>query len=342
MLSALRRAVRGARDTIQTRARDVWRRDRGPLRGVRALANRILRISILAIRGIWAHRLGLHAAALTYYTVFSLVPLLVVSLWILKGFDRLPSKAPAMPVATQMTRGNAALHAVLQKLFENLNHTAQVTSGIVGLIALLYTVVRLFMRTERALDLVASSTTRKPKLSRLFGYLALLLLPPLLGVVAGPIAGTTHSPIGSAISRLFGSAAGLKLAIGATFGLAGIWLAIAIFYSAAARARIAFSSAAVGAAVAAILLGAVVWAFAEFQIGMSRGNSVHPERPLGRCSCCGPSLPGTSCCSGPRSPWATASIACWCTARGASASTPWGNRRQASRSCCGPCSRASR
>ena len=143
MLSALRRAVRGARESIQTRARDVWRRDRGPLRGVRALANRILRISIIAIRGIWAHRLGLHAAALTYYTVFSLVPLLVVSLWVLKAFDRLPSEAPAMPVATQMTRGNAALHAVLQKLFENLNHTAQVTSGIVGLIALLYTVVRL-------------------------------------------------------------------------------------------------------------------------------------------------------------------------------------------------------
>ena len=274
MLSALRRAMGGARDAIQTRARDVWRRDRASLRGGKAFTNRVLRIAVIAIRGIWAHRLGLQAAALTYYTVFSLVPLLVVALWILKAFDRLPIDPPAMPMATEMTRGNAALHSVLGRLLENLNHASQVTSGVVGLIALLYTVVRLFMRTERALDLIALSTTRKPQVSRLFGYLALLLLPPLLGLVAGAIAGASHSHIGSEISGLFGSAARLKLAVAAALGLSGIWLAIAIFYSAAARARIAFSSAAVGAALATILLWVVLWVFAEFQIGMSRGNSL--------------------------------------------------------------------
>ncbi len=274
MLSALRHAIGGARDAIQTHARNVWRRDRASLRGARAFTNRILRVAIISLRGIWAHRLGLQAAALTYYTVFSLVPLLVVALWILKAFGRLPLETPELPVATEMTNGNAALHSVLGRLLENLNHTSQVTTGVVGLIALLYTIVRLFMRTERALDLIALSTTRKPQLFRLFGYLGLLLLPPLLGLVAGAIAGASHSTIGSKISGLFGSAPRLKLAIAAALGLSGIWLAIAIFYSAAARARIAFSSASVGAAVAAFLLLAVLWVFAEFQIGMSRGNSV--------------------------------------------------------------------
>ena len=274
MLSALRHAIGGARDAVQTRARDVWRRDRASLRGAKAVTNRILRVAIISLRGIWAHRLGLQAAALTYYTVFSLVPLLVVALWVLKAFGRLPVEAPAMPVATEMAEGNAALHSVLGRLLENLNHTSQVTTGVVGLIALLYTVVRLFTRTERALDLIALSTTRKPQLLRLFGYLALLLLPPLLGLVAGAIAGASHSTIGSKISGLFDSAPRLKLALAAGLGLAGAWLAIAIFYSAAARARIAFSSALVGAAVAAFLLFAVLWVFAEFQIGMSRGNSV--------------------------------------------------------------------
>ena len=274
MTSALRRSLGGARDAIQTRARDVWRRDRASLRGIQALTNRVLRVAVMAIRGIWAHRLGLQAAALTYYTVFSLVPLLVVALWILKAFGRLPIAPPPMPMATEMTKGNAGLHSVLGRLLENLNHTSQVTTGLVGLVALIYTVVRLFMRTERALDHIALSTTRKPQFFRLFGYLALLLLPPLLGLVAGAIAGVSHSAIGSAISRLFGSAARLKLAFTAGLGLTGIWLAIAIFYSAAARARMAFSSAAVGAAVTTVLLLAVLWVFAEFQIGMSRGNSV--------------------------------------------------------------------
>ena len=178
MLSNLRQRIRRARDAIEARAQDVWRRDRAPLRGWSALKHRALRIAIFTGRGFSAHQLGLQAAALTYYTVFSMVPLLVVVLWILKTLDRSPGAAPAMPVAREMTRGNAALHSMLGKLLENVNHTSQVTGGILGLIALFYAVIRLFAYTERALDRIASSTTRRPKLSRLFGYLALLMLPP--------------------------------------------------------------------------------------------------------------------------------------------------------------------
>ena len=112
------------------------------------------------------------------------------------------------------------------------------------------------------------------KLSRLFGYLALLGLPPLLGIIVGPLLGAAHGGLGADIARLFGSAVRLKLAVAAILGLSALWLAIAIVYSAAARARIAFSSAAVGAAAAALLLVSVLWVFARFQIGMSHGNSV--------------------------------------------------------------------
>ena len=274
MFSRLWRTIASTRAAIQTHSQDVWRRDRASLRGWSAFKNRFLRIVIAAARGVSVHQLGFQAAALTYYTVFSLVPLLVVVLWILKTFDRFGGAVPAMPLAREVTRGNAALHAMLGRLLENVNHTSQVTGGIVGLIALLYAVVRLFAYTERALDIIAASTTRRPKLSRLFSYLALLVLPLLLGVVAGPFVGPAHHALGSEIARLFGSAVWLKLAIAAVLGLSALWLAIAILYSAAARARIAFSSAAVGGGAAAILLVSVLFVFARFQIGMSKGNSV--------------------------------------------------------------------
>ena len=192
MLSNLRQRIGSARDAIETRARDVWRRDRAPLRGWSACKNRVLRIGTFAVRGVSVHQLGLQAAALTYYTAFSLVPLLVVVLGILRIFDGRLAAEPAMPLAGEITRGNAALHAMLARLLENVNHTSQVTGGIVGLIALVYAVVRLFAYTERALDHIASSTTRKPKLSRLFSYVALLVLPPLLGIIVGPLLGAAH------------------------------------------------------------------------------------------------------------------------------------------------------
>jgi membrane protein len=274
MFGNLRQRVGAARDAVERRARDTWSLDRASLRGWAALRHRVLRIAIAAARGVSVHQLGFQSAALSYYTVFSMVPLLVVVLWILKALDGTRAATPTMPLAREMARGNAALHSMLGKLLENVNHTYQVTGGIVGLLALLYAVVRLFAYMERALDRIASSTARKPKLSRLLGYLALLMLPPLLALVVGPLAAAAHHALGSEMSRLFGSAVQLRLAMAAVLGLSAIWAAIAIFYSTAARARIPFSSAAVGAAVAAIVLVSVLWIFARFQIGMSRGNSV--------------------------------------------------------------------
>jgi membrane protein len=274
MLRNLRQRIEWARDGLASRARDVWRRDRASLRGWKAFKNRVLRVAIFTARGVSVHQLGLQAAALTYYTAFSLVPLMVVLVWILQIFDRSPVTESAMPLAREVTKGNAAVQAMLARLLENVNHTSQVTGGILGLLALLYAVVRLFAYTERALDRIASSTTRRPNLSRLFSYLALLVLPPLLAVIVGPLVGGAQHALGAEIARLFGAAVRLKLAVAVLLGLSALWLAIAILYSAAARARIAPSSAAVGAAAAAILLVSVLWVFARFQIGMSRGNSV--------------------------------------------------------------------
>src|SRR5271169_1312535 len=100
------RAYARTRAALQALGRRAWNRDRAELHGPAALGNRVLRIAILVVRGISSHRLGVQAAALTHYTVFSLVPLLVVALWILKAFDHLSIKPAAMPVATAMTRGN--------------------------------------------------------------------------------------------------------------------------------------------------------------------------------------------------------------------------------------------
>jgi membrane protein len=274
MMNDLRRVIAGARDAIRTRARGVWTRDRASLRGGRAVAVRAARIVVFAVRGISTHQLGFQAAALTYYTVFSLVPLLVVVLWLFKAFGGLSIQHPEMHLAADVTKGNAALHSIVAKLLEGVDRTGARTTGIVGLVLLLYAIVRLFVHTERALDLIASSAKRRVKMSRMFGYLGLLLLAPLLVGVVGLLTGAAHHLLGRHLARLIGAFPRLKLVLASAVGLSGLWLGIAVFYSAAARARIAFASAMVGGFAAAVLLAAVLWAFTEFQIGMSHANSV--------------------------------------------------------------------
>src|SRR5262249_17542074 len=98
---------------LQRRAQLVWSRDRSSLRGAAAFRNRAFRIAILTVRGMVAHRLGLQAAALTYYTVFAMVPTLVVAIWIMKWFDKLPVVSPALPGNLSAPTGNQMFHAAL-------------------------------------------------------------------------------------------------------------------------------------------------------------------------------------------------------------------------------------
>ena len=274
MLTRLRSTAVHVRDAAVAWVRAIWSCDRTRLGRAAAFGNRVLRIIVASLRGLSVHLVGVHAAALTFYTVFSIVPLLVLVVWAVKAVGHIPDVAPELPNAHHLVSGNRMLTSALHKLFENVSHTAAVTGGAVSLGAFIYAVIRLFGYTERALDMIAASTRRPLKVSRLLGYLALLLLLPALAVLGGLVAAVASSTVGGRIKDLLGAFHYVKLAVIAGVGLSILTLAIAIFYSAAGRARIAFSSAGVGAAVAAVLLAIVLWAFGTFQIGMSRGNAV--------------------------------------------------------------------
>src|SRR5262245_10314546 len=84
------------RAALRARVSAVWARDRAELRGARALGNRLARIAILVVRGIVAHKVKLLLAALTFYTVFSIVPLLVVVFMSLRLLDYIPATMPAL------------------------------------------------------------------------------------------------------------------------------------------------------------------------------------------------------------------------------------------------------
>jgi membrane protein len=263
-LARVQRAVTAA-------ASAVWMRDRSTLRGLPAAANRLFRIAILVVRGVVAHRLALLAAALTFFTVFSIVPVLVVVLWALKAFDKLPVIAADVPADPQILTGNQVLHAALRQIFDSVQHASQAT-GIVGLLALLYVVTKMLSFTERALHTIAGSGRQSPRFSRALGYVGLLLMPPAVLTIAGVLLAAVRQPIGSRIYRLLGSIPGAELVLGAVFGLGVLWLAVTLFYWSAVRARIPFASAAVGGAIAAIALPLVFWVYVNFQIGVSKAN----------------------------------------------------------------------
>lgn len=259
---------------IERQAQLVWSCDRSSLRGFAALGNRAFRIAILTVRGVVTHRLGVQAAALTYYTAFAIVPMLVVALWLMRWFDWLPFVSKPLPGNFSAPTGNQVFHAALAMILEAVGQTSEITGGVVGLLALLFAISKMFSHTERALHIIAASGERTPKFSRVLAYGALLLIPPVLLGVSGLLLALLQDGMPAPVSRLLAAIPGLDIGVGVALAFGALWLAVTLLYTAAARARIAFASAAVGGAVAALALPVVFWVFASLQIGVSQASPV--------------------------------------------------------------------
>jgi membrane protein len=269
--SLLARAAVGARRY----AHAVWARDRAAMGGWEALRNRLLRIAIWTVRGIYTHRLSLEAAALTYYTIFSLVPVLVVLVWALKALHLLPlllEAAPKLPADSSM------LHAAVRTIMSVVERAGRTDSGVAGLLALCFAAFKMFRHVEGAIDHIANARERPPVYWRMLGFLALLLFPlVLLLVIAVVTAFSTaaeETSVGRKVAQLVAALPLLRSATGAGIGLGSFGLGIAIFYASAARARIRFGSAAVGGLLAAAVLLVMTWAFVRFQIGVAHASLV--------------------------------------------------------------------
>ena len=266
--------IASARRKLEARADAVWRRDRAALHGPASFGNRAFRIGIHTVRGVVAHRLGLHASALTYYTVFAIVPVLVVALWILRSFDRLPAFSSGLPAGAPAATGDQVLHAARGMIFAAVDQTSEIVTAILGLAALLFAVSRMFAFTERALQVIAGSGQRTPKLSRVLAYVALLLIPPVGLAISGAVLALVRGWHAHPVSRVLPTIAGVEVALGIGIGFGALWLAVTLLYTAAARARIPFASAAVGGALAAVALPAISWVFVSFQIGVTHASAV--------------------------------------------------------------------
>jgi membrane protein len=265
-LAALKRGVRRG-------ARSLWSRDRAELRGHRALVTRLGRMAILVTRGVVVHRVGMMAASLTFFTVFSIIPMLAVVLWGLKLIDHLPALKAERPTAPHLLTGNEMLHLALAEILRAV-HRASETTGLLALAALLYAAMKMFSFTERALHTISGAARRRPRYARTLGYVALLLVPPAVLGLAGLLSAAIRWPLGEQIDRLLRFLPELDLALVALLGLGVLWLAATLLYWSAARAQIPFSSASVGGLLSALVLPAVFWVHANFQVGVSRSSAV--------------------------------------------------------------------
>ena len=168
---------------------------------VQRVARYWLRLSWHCSRQLVKHRASQMAAALTYRTVFSLFPMLVLALVVLQGFrgaehqqrfketllNLIPQRLLAASIpgevsaaATDTETVGAELGQFISNVIDELGHVNVRGIGTVGILILVYAATALLATVERSFNTVYGVERARPWYLRLTYYYTVITLGPLV------------------------------------------------------------------------------------------------------------------------------------------------------------------
>ncbi len=255
----------------------IWRHRPGELPRGRAALHRVSRIAYSTVRGYFDHQLSYRAAALTYYTILSVVPFLAFAFALLKGLGayRMLVDGTIRPYLTRTFGANAALLQAIERILDFVRQTDVSKLGTLGLLLLVYTSVSLVSNVEVALNRIWGARSTRPFLRQVTNYVTLLVTTPILVLVAGTFSTAAQS---SRVVDLLRTTVGVGPVVDFLVGLTPVmvvWIAFFAIYMILPNVQTRISSAAVGAAVAAVLWQAALVLHVRSQMGVAGYNALY-------------------------------------------------------------------
>ena len=246
----------------------LWRLDLRP-RSLAATAARGLQLAVMIVRGYLEDELSLRAGALTYTSALSIVPILVVVLYVTE----------ALGVSRELAE--AGLKHLLAGSPEAIDRVLGWVDGadLRGLGALgfaLFTVstVLSLRHVEAALNHIWGIRTERTWMRRFSNYLAVLVVAPLLIGVALSLAATMRSaPLFRQILErpVLAEANGFLLS---SLPMAFLVLGFTFVYWRMPNTRVHLTSALLGGIVAAVLFTGAQSAYVGFNVGAARFSAL--------------------------------------------------------------------
>ena len=137
-----------------------------------------LQIMTLVIRDLMGGTITLHAMGLVYTTLLSLVPLLAVSISVLKGFGVHDQLEPALAgILSHLGDRGPEVSARIVGFVDNMKFGVL---GALGLAMLLYTVVSLIQKIETAFNNAWRLHGSRSLMQRFSDYLSVIMVGPVL------------------------------------------------------------------------------------------------------------------------------------------------------------------
>jgi len=228
-------------------------------------------VTIQAVKAFQTDRILLHASALTYTTLLSLVPGLALTFSILKGLGVQRRLEPLI-----MDRISAGSEDVARQILIYIDNTNVRSLGTIGVITLLATVILVMSNIERAFNHIWGIGKPRPLGRKFADFLSVVLISPFLLLAASSINAFIEGrpaflevlPGMSLMTELW--RIGLQLA--PHFFMI---VALTFLYLFMPNTRVRLGAALVGGLVGGIALQVSQDFYIHFQIGAAKYNAIY-------------------------------------------------------------------
>lgn len=251
---------------------DMWRLYDFEVTGVRGFFVRVLQVIYIAAMEYTGRAVGQKANSLTYSTLLSLVPLLVVLLSVAAGFGLQES------VQRQLYEYFPAQQHELTQAFKFADsYLNQIQSSVfigVGVVILLIAVISLLMNVENVFNNIWHIKKPRPISKRVLGYFATFLIVPLvLAITAGF---NVFSSFLSDLQLAGGFAITPILEMATTVVPFFVWIALfTLLYKLLPNTRVHFVPALVSGILAGVAFQFFQLLYISGQIWVTKYNSIY-------------------------------------------------------------------
>jgi membrane protein len=251
----------------------VWGGDLSSMPWWKGWLTKALRMLYVVIRDLLEGQLTLRAMSLVYTTLLALVPLLAVSFSVLKGFG-VHNQIEPLLLNFLKPMGERGVE-VTSRIIGFVDSVNSGVLGSVGLGLLIYTVISLIQKIERACNDTWQVSRSRPLSQKFSDYLSVILIGPVLVFSA---LGITASVMSAAVVqkmvaiKVFGSLLELATTLVPYLLMVAAFTLVYIFVP---NTRVRFPSALTGGLVAGVLWETSGWGFASFVVKSAKYTAIY-------------------------------------------------------------------
>jgi membrane protein len=254
---------------------DIWKVNVQKTSGIKKLYLTFLRVIFLSFRGFSDGKCFLHASALTYYTLLSIVPVVAMFFGIARGFgfeDNLRER-----LLDEFSQQHEAVVYIIGFAGSLIENTKSGAIAGVGVLALLYTIIKLLGNIEDSFNNIWKTAAQRSLARKFSDYISVVIIAPALIILSGSITVFLNTKISSLLTA-HGAAIYLAILFFLVLKLVSYiipCLLMAFIYIFIPNTKVRLKSAVTAGVSAGIIYQILQWLYIKLQVELTGYDAIY-------------------------------------------------------------------